>query len=357
MKIAQVAPLFESVPPKLYGGTERIISYLTEELVREGHEVTLFASADSVTAARLIPGVERALRLDSRCGDHLAWHYLMFDEVFRRSDQFDVIHFHTEYLHVPLANRSDAVSMTTLHGRLDLPEVSAIYKRFSRAPLISISNSQRRPIRWANWLATVYHGLPVSLLRGHRSPGTYLSFLGRISPEKRVDRAIQIALELEIPLKIAAKVDPVDREYFEAQIKPLFSSSLVEYLGEISEQEKAEFLGNSIGLLFPIDWPEPFGLAMIEAMGCGTPVVAFNCGSVKEVVDPGVTGYIVDNISDAVRAVRSLANIDRMDCRRQFERRFTAHRMAQEYVAMYSHLLSRDNVLHEVVEEHVPQTF
>jgi glycosyltransferase involved in cell wall biosynthesis len=353
MKIAQMAPLTESVPPKLYGGTERIVSYLTEELVRQGHEVTLFASGDSVTAARLSTVIERALRLNTRCHDHVAWHFLMLEDIFRHSEQFDVIHFHMDYLHLALADRLKGAYVTTLHGRLDIPELAAIYRLFPQAPLTSISNSQRRPMRWANWIGTVYHGLPLDMLKAHAGPGTYLSFLGRISPEKRVDRAVQIALRLGIPLKIAAKVDRVDREYFEAEIKPLFSSSLIEYLGEITENEKTEFLANSIGLLFPIDWPEPFGLAMIEAMACGTPVVAFNRGSVKEIVDPGVTGFIVENVSEAVCAVRDLDKIDRMGCRRQFERRFSSCRMARQYVALYSQLLSREWVAPPIEEGQV----
>ncbi len=335
MRIAQVAPLYESVPPALYGGTERVVSYLAETLVQMGHQVTLFASGDSRTSAALIAPCDRALRLDTRCRDPLAYHMIMLDEVFRRADDFDVIHFHVDYLHFALSARTAVPDLTTLHGRLDLPELHPIYRQFPQRPLVSISNSQREPLRWANWRATIYHGVDMRQFKFHSIPGAYLAFLGRISPEKRVDRAIQIAKITGIPLRIAAKIDRVDAEYFRAEIEPLLDHPLVEYIGEIGDHEKSSFLGGARALLFPIDWPEPFGLAMIEAMACGSPVVAFDRGSVREVIDEGITGRIVSSVEQAAAAVQSIANLDRAQCRKVFEQRFSANRMAKDYLIQY----------------------
>ena len=338
MRIAQVAPLYESVPPKLYGGTERVVSYLTEELVRQGHEVSLFASGDSVTKARLVACSERALRLDEGCVDPLAHHIVQLEQVAREMHRYDVVHYHIDYLHFPFSRRQAVPHVTTLHGRLDLPDLRSVYREFADMPVISISDSQREPLPGVNWQATCYHGLPADLLPYRAARGGYLAFLGRISPEKRVDRAIEIARRVGMPLRIAAKVDKVDREYFREQIRPLLSDPLVEYIGEIGEHEKGEFLGGAHALLFPIDWPEPFGLVMIEAMSCGTPTVAFRCGSVPEVIDEGVTGFVVGDIDGAVRAVERIDSLSRRRCRDVFEQRFTAARMARSYVAMYQRL-------------------
>ena len=335
MKIAQVAPLYESVPPKLYGGTERVVSYLTEALVDEGHDVTLFASGDSQTAARLIPACSRSLRLHPDCVDQIAHHYVMLQEVLDRVEEFDIIHFHVDYLHFPMSRMANLPQVTTLHGRLDLNDLVPLYRKFGDMPVISISQAQRKPLWWANWIGNVYHGLPQQSLSLGDASGGYLAFLGRISPEKRVDRAIQIALEAGMPLKIAAKIDRVDREYFEREIKPLLSNPGIEYIGEIAEHQKSEFLGNAYALLFPVDWPEPFGLVMIEAMACGTPTIAFRCGSVPEVIRPGVSGIIVDNMADAVGAVPRIASLSRDKCRAEFEKRYTASRMAKDYTKVY----------------------
>src|ERR1041385_5440264 len=311
MRIAQVAPLYESVPPKYYGGTERVVSYLTEELVREGHEVTLFASGDSVTKARLVAGCRRALRLDKHCVDQMAHHVVMLEKVFQRLHDFEIVHFHIDYLHFPLSRRQAITQVTTLHGRLDIPDLLPLYESFPEMPVVSISDAQRRPLPGANWQATVYHGLPVGLYQFRAEPGVYFAFLGRISPEKRVDRAVEIAKQLGIPLRIAAKVDKVDRDYFEAVVEPLLRDPLVEFVGEIGDGEKEEFLGNAYALLFPIDWPEPFGLVMIEAMACGTPVIAYEGGSVSEVMEDGVTGFIVRDLDDAAKGVDRVRNLDR----------------------------------------------
>ena len=335
MRIAQVAPLYESVPPQFYGGTERVVSYLTEELVRQGHDVTLFASGDSITAARLLPLCPRALRLDKFCVDQLAHHILMLERVFQHASEFDVIHFHVDYLHFPLSRRHSKPHITTLHGRLDLPDLVPLYQEFREMPVVSISDSQREPLPWLNWQATVHHGLPPHLFTFHEGPGKYLAFLGRISPEKRVDRAIQIAKRVGMELKIAAKVDAVDREYFNHTIKPLLNDPIVDYIGEIGEMQKDEFLGNAYALLFPIDWREPFGLVMIEAMACGTPVVAFRQGAVPEVLDDGVTGFIVDGLEEAVKAVERVSTLSRKQCRQVFDRRFAVSRMAKDYVTLY----------------------
>jgi glycosyltransferase involved in cell wall biosynthesis len=340
MRIAQVAPLIEAVPPQFYGGTERVVSYLTEELVRMGHEVTLFASGDSRTAARLVAGVPKALRL---AGIHAAepYHLLLADQVLERAPEFDVVHFHLDYLHLPLARRASVAAVTTMHGRLDLPEVEAVFRRFDDAPIVSISDAQREPLPVANWVATVHHGLPRDLHGFRPRPGDYLAFLGRISPEKGIDAAVEIARRAGVRLRIAAKVDRADREYFEGRIAKLLAQPEVEYVGEIGDADKGEFLGNAIGLLFPVDWPEPFGLVMIEAMACGTPVIAFRRGSVPEVIDDGVTGFVVDDVPSAVGAVRRLGSIDRRHCRDEFERRFSAERMARDYLAVYARLIGR----------------
>ncbi|CAI8861186.1 glycosyltransferase family 4 protein [Methylocaldum szegediense] len=338
MKIAQVAPLYESVPPKLYGGTERIVHYLTEELVGAGHDVMLFASADSETSAVLEPIVPKALRLDNDVVDPLLPHLLMMDRVRRMAGEFDIIHFHTGCLHFPVFRECSTPHVTTLHGRLDIRELVPLIEAFPDTPLVSISDYQRRPVSLGNWVATVYHGLPEDLYTFRAEPGTYLAFLGRISPEKRVDRAIEIAIRAGMPLKIAAKVDKADREYFDQKIKHLLKHPLVEYIGEVNEREKNELLGNAYALLFPIDWPEPFGLVMIEAMACGTPVIAFRNGSVPEVMRHGATGFIVEDIKQAVAAVERIGEISRITCRKEFESRFSARRMANDYVQIYRQL-------------------
>jgi glycosyltransferase involved in cell wall biosynthesis len=340
MRIAQVAPLYESVPPKYYGGTERVVSYLTEELVRQGHEVTLFASGDSVSKARLVAASPRSLRLDEHCVDQLAHQILMLEHVFQRATEFDIIHFHVDYLHFPLSRRQPIMHVTTLHGRLDVPDLVPLYEEFRDMPVVSISNAQRQPLPWVNWQATVYHGIPADLYRFREQPGRYLAFMGRISPEKRVDRAIEIAKRVQIPLKIAAKVDPVDKRYFKREIEPLLGDPLIKLVGEIGDGEKDNFLGNAYALLLPIDWPEPFGLVMIEAMACGTPVIAYRDGAVPEVMEQGHTGFIVDALEDAVEAVRRVPELSRKRCREVFEKRFTATRMAHDYVQVYERLIN-----------------
>lgn len=339
MRIAQVAPLYESVPPKLYGGTERVVSYLTEELVRLGHNVTLFASGDSKTRGRLVPCCPAALRLNKDCVDPLAHHVLMLDRVFRESDQFDVVHFHCDYLHFPLSRRHKVLNLTTLHGRLDLPDLAPLYREFTEMKLVSISNAQRTPLSWLNWQGTVYHGLPDGMFRFHPHPGKYLAFLGRICPEKGVDAAIEIARKSGIELRIAAKVDRVDEQYFEQVIRPMLNDPLVDYVGEISEAEKDEFLGNALALLAPVNWPEPFGISMIEAMACGTPVVAFPRGSVPEVVDDSKSGFVVRDVDEAVSAIKKIRHLSRKKCRQTFVKRFAASRMAKDYLQIYKRLL------------------
>ncbi|PYI44315.1 MAG: glycosyl transferase [Verrucomicrobia bacterium] len=338
MRIAQVAPLYESVPPKYYGGTERVVSYLTEELVRQGHDVTLFASGDSETKAHLVAACRRSLRMDKHCVDRLAHHMLMLENVVQRAAEFDIVHFHTDYLHFPLSRREQITHVTTLHGRLDLPDLVPLYQEFREMPVISISNGQREPLPWANWQATVYHGLPADMYQFRDKTGTYLAFLGRVSPEKRVDRAIEIAKQVGIPLKLAAKVDRVDKDYFETVVEPLLRHPFVEFVGEIGEGEKEEFLSNAYALLFPIDWPEPFGLVIIEAMACGTPVIAYRGGAVPEVMEEGHTGFIVEGLEDAVDAVRRVPELSRKRCREVFDHRFTAARMAHDYVQVYERL-------------------
>jgi glycosyltransferase involved in cell wall biosynthesis len=341
MRIAQIAPLFESVPPRLYGGTERVVSYLTDELVKQGHAVTLFASADSITTAELIPCATRALRLDPAVRDPVPHFMLMLDMVRERADEFDVLHFHIDYFHFPLFRSGAAKTLTTLHGRQDLADHKPFYIRFDDMPLVSISNAQRAPIRHANFVQTVHHGLPLDLHKPRfDARGGYLAFLGRISPEKRPDRAIAIARAAGVPLKIAAKVDKVDQDYFRETIVPLLSGPGVEYLGEINERAKTDFLSQASALLFPIDWPEPFGLVMIEAMACGTPVLAFKCGSVPEIIDDGVTGRIVSTVEEAVRVLPEVLALDHRAIRQRFEQRFSAARMAKDYVRIYRWLRS-----------------
>jgi glycosyltransferase involved in cell wall biosynthesis len=340
MKIAQIAPLIESVPPRLYGGTERIVFWLTEELVRQGHEVTLFASGDSITSAELVPCTREALRLNPSVKDPIPHYMLMLDKVRRRAAEFDVLHFHIDHLHFPLFRDMSARTVTTLHGRQDLPDLPPLYFGFSEMPMASISHAQRKPLPQANFVSTVYHGLPLALHQPNFQPrGGYVAFLGRISPEKRPDRAIEIARALGVPLKIAAKVDKADAANFEATIKPMLDGPGVEYIGEINDAQKNEFLGEALALLFPIDWPEPFGLVMIEAMACGTPVLAFRQGSVSEIIDDGVTGRLVDTVEEAVAALPEVLAMDRHAVRRRFEERFTAERMAHDYVSLYRDLL------------------
>jgi glycosyltransferase involved in cell wall biosynthesis len=340
VRIAQIAPLIESCPPRLYGGTERIVSYLTEELVRQGHDVTLFASGDSCTSARLESGCEVALRLDPRVKDPLAIHIVMLEKVRTLADEFDVLHFHVDVLHYPLIRDFVGRTVTTLHGRLDLPELWRVYLSFPDAPLVSVSNDQRKPVPPVRWTGTVYHGLPPDLLPFNPAPqGGYLAFLGRISPEKRPDRAIEIATRAGAKLKIAAKIDKVDQVYWSEVIEPMIQKSPnVEFVGEINEREKADFLANADALIFPIDWREPFGLVMIEAMSCGTPVIAFRRGSVPEVVDDGVSGVLVADIDQAVAAVSQVRRLDRARVRNSFERRFTIERVAFQYMRIYCNL-------------------
>ena len=340
MRIAQVAPLHESVPPKLYGGTERVVSFLTEELVALGHDVTLFASGDSQTAARLIPGCPKSLRLNEHIvADHLAHHFVMLEEVLERAHNFDVIHFHLDYMHYPLSRIAGIRHLTTLHGRLDSPDLVPLYRKYKDMPVVSISKYQRKPLSWVNWVGNVYHGLPIDLLKQGDGGGNYLAFLGRISPEKRVDRAIEIASRLGMPLKIAAKIDGQDKAYYESEIKHLLGGPDIEFVGEITEEQKSDFLGNAYAYLFPIDWPEPFGLTMIEAMACGTPTIAFKCGSVPEVIADGISGFVVEDMEGAVVATEKAHLLDRSVVRRDFETRFSAARMAQDYVKLYESML------------------
>jgi glycosyltransferase involved in cell wall biosynthesis len=341
MHIAQIAPLTEAVPPKLYGGTERVVSWLTEELITLGHEVILFASGDSVTSARLDASWPRSLRLDGSVRDPNALHMMMLERVYQRAAEFDFLHFHLDYYPFSLFSRQPTPFVTTLHGRLDLPEHQPVFDTFSSVPVVSISNAQRRPLPQANWVRTVHHGLPENLLRPKPIKPSYFAFLGRIAPEKGVDRAIRIAEHCGMPLKVAAKVDNVDREYFEEQILPLMKSAEVDYIGEINDTHKSEFLSGAMALLVPIDWPEPFGLVMIEAMACGTPVIAFNRGSAPEVIDDGVTGFVVEDINGAIGAVDRLSHLSREKIRRRFEQRFTARRMAQDYLSVYRSMADR----------------
>jgi glycosyltransferase involved in cell wall biosynthesis len=351
MRIAQVAPLYESCPPQLYGGTERVVSYLTEELVREGHEVTLFASGDSRTEAVLQAPCERALRLDAQCKDPLPYHFIALHRLAHSLDAFDIIHFHTNYLHFPLFAAHWGKTLTTLHGRLDLPDLPPLMREFGMMPLVSISNAQRKPMPWANWYGTVYHGLPASLYTTGCGDGGYLAFIGRTCSEKRPDLAIEIARRAGLPLTMAAKVDKVDRAYYKTKIKPLLKDPRIEFIGEIGDRDKGAFLGDATALLFPIDWPEPFGLAVIEAMANGTPVIAFGRGSVPEIIEHAVTGFIVDNVDEAVAAVPLAKALDRAAIRRRFEECFSVERMAHDYVELYGAVLRRgaiDGVLSTV---------
>jgi glycosyltransferase involved in cell wall biosynthesis len=340
VKIAQVAPLYESVPPRAYGGTERVVSYLTEALVEMGHDVTLFASGDSVTSATLVPVVPAGLRLDSRKPDPLVWHTIMMDMVLKAAATFDIIHFHTDVLQLALVGQCETPCLSTPHGRLDLPDLKPLFKRFGNHPMVSISNSQRSPVPWANWRATVHHGLPLGLYSLHAQPQDYFAFVGRISPEKRADRAIEIAKACGRPLRIAAKVDAGDRDYFESTIEPLLNDPLITFVGEIGEHAKDDFIGNARALLMPIDWPEPFGLVMIEAMACGTPVIAYGQGSVPEIIDDGVTGFVVENQEQAIAAAKDIDRIDRGRCRQVFEQRFSARVMARHYLDVYRQLVN-----------------
>ena len=365
MRIAQIAPLYERVPPQFYGGTERIVSYLTEELVQQGHDVTLFASGDSKTSAKLVPCCKMALRLDPSVKNPLVYHIIMLEEVRQRIDQFDVLHFHIDILQAPLIRDIADCTVTTQHGRLDLPDLIPFYGMFRELPLVSVSNDQHKYLRHANWVGTVHHGLPRDLLPFQpNAAGRYLAFLGRILPEKGPNRAIEIAARAGMPLEIAAKVDRVDQTYWDEIIQPMVEAhSNVEFIGEIDERDKAAFLGEAAALLFPIDWPEPFGLVMIEAMACGTPVIAFRRGSVSEVVEDGISGFVVDTIEEAVRAVQRIVTLDRARVRAAFERRFTVDRMARDYVQIYRELAparakservrtlnGREKALHTVLE-------
>lgn len=349
MRIAQVAPLYESCPPQLYGGTERVVSYLTEELVRQGHEVTLFASGDSRTHAKLRAPCDTALRLSPQCVDSLPYHLVMLNHVVRSADTFDIIHFHIDQLQFPLFAPLWGKTLTTIHGRLDMPDLPILFREFPMMPLASISDAQRTPLPWANWYGTIHHGLPLDLHSLARGEGGYLAFIGRVSPEKGVDKAIKIARRTGVSLKIAAKVDKVDQAYYNDKIRPLLKAPGVDFIGEIGERDKPEFLGRAMALLFPIDWPEPFGLVTIEAMANGTPVIAFNRGAVPEVVDHGVTGFIVDSIDEAVAAVLQAMALDRNVIRRRFEERFAVDRMARDYVALYGEVLRRGSVSPVVV--------
>ncbi len=340
LRIAQLAPLYERIPPKLYGGTERVVSYVTEELANRGHEVTLFAAGDAETAAHLSPGCPRALRLEGKPELGVCLQLPMISDIYGRlANQFDVVHSHLDYWAFPFAELTKLPTITTMHGRLDLPDLHSVYAHYAQAPLVSISDAQRRPLPFMNWIATIPHGIPRELLQYSPAPGKYLAFLGRISPEKRTDLAIDVALEAGIPFKIAAKVDVVDREYFETMIKPRLSPPDVEYIGEISEAEKSEFLGSALALLFTIDWPEPFGLAMIEAMACGTPVIARPCGSVPEIVTPDLTGFIESSVDGLVAACRRVGNLSRAACRKEFENRFTVETMVDRYEEVYDHVI------------------
>lgn len=335
LRIAQVAPLYESVPPKLYGGTERIVSFLTEALVADGHEVSLFASGDSITSARLVPVLDKALRLNENKVDQIAPHIAMLQMVQDELQKFDIIHYHIDYLHFPVSRKSTVPALTTLHGRLDIPELQLLYDLYPEAPVISISDRQRKPLPQANWRGTVYHGLPQDLLRFYPDKGKYLAFLGRISPEKGLDAAIEIAISSNLPLKIAAKLDKSDKEYFQAHIKDKLDHPLIEFVGEVNEQQKNEFLGNAMALLFPIQWEEPFGLVMIESLACGTPVIAYPRGSVTEILSHQESGFIANDITEAIAAVKNIDQISRQSCRSVFDRRFTVERMMEDYLRIY----------------------
>jgi glycosyltransferase involved in cell wall biosynthesis len=344
MRIAQVAPLYESVPPRLYGGTERVVSWLTEELVRMGHEVTLFASGDSKTSARLISATPQALRLNDKIVEEMPYFMIQLEQVKQHAREFDFIHWHIDYMSYPLSRCIPMPQVTTLHGRLDLPDLLPLYKEFQDIPVISISDAQRTPLPWLNWQGTVHHGLPANLFTPRYARGGYLAVLGRISPEKGVDRAIEIAKRAGMPLRIAAKISKPDRPYYEQVIKPLLDHPLIEFVGEINEKQKDDFLGNAYAVLFPINWPEPFGIVMIEAMACGTPMVAYPGGSVKEVEEDGVTGYLVTSVEEAVRAVERVPELSRRRVRATFEERFTDARMTRNYLALYHRIIETQTV-------------
>lgn len=352
MRIAQVSPLYESVPPQTYGGTERVVSFLTEELVHAGHDVTLYASGDSRTAARLVPVTERALRLDPDSVDSLAHHVLMMERVMRDISAYDIVHYHIDYLHFPLSRRIHVPHVTTLHGRLDLKDLPPLYDEFQDMPVVSISDSQRAPLPQARWHSTVHHGLPRDLYRPSDTPDDYLLFIGRVSREKRVDRAIEVARRSGLKLRIAAKIDQADEVYFHEQIEPLFAEPFVEYLGEVGEAEKGALISGARALLFLIDWPEPFGLVMIEAMACGTPTIAWKAGSVTEILTDGLTGFIVRSVDEAAAAVGRLPSLSRRSIRREFDERFTASRMAADYVAVYEDLIANWPARHAVGSHH-----
>ena len=342
MRIAQVAPLYESVPPKLYGGTERVVSWLTEELVRLGHDVTLFASGDSMTTARLVKVCPESLRLSPTCVDQLSHHVVLIEKVLQEQDSFDLIHFHIDYLHFPLSRRARYRHVSTLHGRLDIPDLAPLYDVYSDVPVISISDAQRDPLPNLNWQGTVHHGLPEKNYAFYPKAGKYLAFLGRTSPEKGLDRAIEIARAVGMPLKIAAKVDKADQEYFDSCLASMIDGTNVEFVGEVGYPAKNEFLGNAAALLFPISWPEPFGLVMIEAMACGTPVIAYPFGSVREVMKDGVSGFVVSDLKSAAQAVKRIDEIDRSKVRKHFREHFTAPNMAKNYLKIYERMISRN---------------
>lgn len=343
LRIAQIAPLYESVPPPFYGGTERVVSYITEELVRRGHAVTLFAAGDSDTRANLEPGCPQALRLQGKPELGASLQLAMLTQVFEAArDSFDIVHSHIDYWSFPFARLTRVPTVSTMHGRLDIPDLHPVYHRFPEAALVSISDAQRAPLAGMNWVATVHHGMPRDLLRFNQQSGKYLAFIGRISPEKGIDVAIEVALRSGVPLKIAAKVDAVDREYFAAVIKPRIKAPMIEYIGEIDDVQKSEFLGGALALLFAIDWPEPFGLAMIEALACGTPVIARPCGSVPEIIRPGVTGFVASEIDQLVAAVGKIDSLSRERCRREFEERFTSEVMIAKYERVYHRLIGPD---------------
>jgi glycosyltransferase involved in cell wall biosynthesis len=342
LRIAQVAPLYESVPPKLYGGTERVVSYLTEELVARGHDVTLYASADSVTSADLVACTPRSLRLDETCTSPLVPHLLQLERLLARAPQYDIIHFHCEPLQLPWLRHLRTPAVTTMHGRLDLAHLTPLFEEYAEAALVSISDAQRRPLSWARWAATAYNGIPCDMYRASPRHDGYAVFLGRISPEKRPDRAIDIARRAGVPLVMAAKVDRVDRDYFDRDIRPLLAQPGVDFIGEVGEADKQALLGGARALLFPIDWPEPFGMVMIEAMACGTPTIAYPHGSVPEVITDGKSGFIVSSRAEAAAALVRAADFDRGECRRAFEARFTSAHMAQSYVDVYERLIAED---------------
>lgn len=353
MKIAQVAPLWESVPPVLYGGTERVVSFITEELVRQGHEVTLFASGDSTTKARLVPMCPEALRLSKVVTNYDAPLIAMLEKAFGPSGDFDIIHSHLEFLPFPLAKRCSTPVLTTLHARLDLPELIPVFRTFADLPVVSISDAQRQPIPWANWQATVHHGLPKELYSFHADSGKYLVFLGRVAPEKGLDQAIEIAKRVEMPLRIGAKIDPTNLEYYRAVIEPLLDHPLIEFVGEVTDLEKDDFLGDAYAQLCPYDWPEPFGLVFIESLACGTPVIAYRRGSLPEIIDHGVTGFACETLEEMVQSVRHVSLLDRTRCRKAFEARFSTERMVQDYLRVYAKMTGMPAKIPAASEEEV----